>query len=563
MKAEWSFGKIPRLLLLQASYDQHGHQKSICSNALTPRNPAHPRQNCTTKQTPIPTNLQHTHDMAKSKRSKAASIREANKRQEMGNKRDTTATQGAEHQGDSIQPITTQAAQLRRSPRTHSNKPEARNSEPTSKARGNDDMSGPPSPMGNTEPSNEVPEHFVVDAVAESSHEERERVLNQKRRSRETNQQGTGMTVHVSRAKRARFSTTNSKNDIELVSHSANGEDISEYHGKGFVTDDAAQLRAQLLDHLHDPAQDLQSTNSTNSLTTGDSVIQIEQALLEQRRKDRSARENLPKELLMKVLRLAVDHLVPDRLCIAEEPVGGSRGGQLHGLNRVPKLIYADRWFLETAGGVIFADFYPTIDVDTSAPYPQWREWMTAWLPVERTFSRMLISFNGFDAPTVYALAEIAYFFSLSDTISRIDRNPIVLARDRQNVLNKGTLPDGKRDDRPAEHILAHVGGGYPGDNERTMLMLITKVADIGRQFRGGTVSREGFRMKVFDWLMGPIDFTPEQTMGRRGINTTKFPVLQTTYDQWNRRQPKSSHMTHSFGGIVRGTVECWAQTKS
>jgi hypothetical protein len=486
--------------------------------------------------------------MAKSKRSKAAYIREASKRQERESKRNTTASQDAGHTSDSLQPITTQGAQPRHSLWAYSNDPEVHSLEVVSKVGGNDDMSGPLSTIRNIEASNDLQVHFAHDAVAGGYHEEQERVRIQKRQSLEINQQDTGMVARASRAKRARISSKNPKSAIEVGAHSADGEDVSEYHGGEFVADEAAELRAQLLVHLLDRAHDLHSVNGTNSPTR--------QVLLEQWRKDREARENLPKELLLIVLRLAVDHLVPDRLCIVEKPVGGSRGGQLYGLNRVPKLLYADRWFLETAGGIIFADFYPTIDVDISALYPQWREWMTAWLPVERTFSRMLISFNGFDAPTIYALAEVAYFFSLSDTISRIDRNPIVLARDRQNVLNKGTLPNGERDDRPAEHILAHVSGGNPGDNERIMLLLINKVADMGRQFRGGTVSREGFRMKVFDWLMGPIDFTQEQMMGRRGINTTKFPALQTTYDQWNRKQPKSSQMTRSFGGIVRGTIK-------
>jgi hypothetical protein len=508
----------------------------------------HASVNCIITPVQLPTNLQHNHDMAKSKRSKAAYIREASKRQEREDKRKTTTAQDAGHTSDSLQHIATQGPQPRHSPWVYSNDSEVHSPEVISKVGGNDDTSALVSTIRNIEASSDLQGDFAHDAVAGDSHEEQERVRTQKRQNLEINQQDTGVVAPASRVKRARISSRRPRSVVDMGTHGIDGEDISEYHGGEFVADEAAELRAQLLVHLHDPAHDLQSLNGTISPTR--------QVLLEQLRKDREARENLPKELLLIVLRLAVDHLVPDRLCIVEKPIDGSRGGQLYGLNRVPKLLYADRWFLETAGGVIFADFYPTIDVDISDSYPQWREWMTAWLPVERTFSRMLISFNGFDAPTVYALAEVAYFFSLSDTISRIDRNPIVLARDRQSVLNKGTLPNGERDDRPAEHILAHVSGGNPGDNERIMLLLVNKVADMGRQFRGGTVSREGFRMKVFDWLMGPIDFTQEQMMGRRGINTTKFPALQTTYDQWNRRQPKSSQMARSFGGLVRGTIK-------
>jgi hypothetical protein len=107
------------------------------------------------------------------------------------------------------------------------------------------------------------------------------------------------MVAHASRAKRARISSKNPKSAIEMGTHSADSEGVSEYHGGEFVTDEAAELRAQLLVHLRDPAHDLHSVNGINGHTT--------QVLLEQWRKDREARENLPKELLLIMLWLVVD----------------------------------------------------------------------------------------------------------------------------------------------------------------------------------------------------------------------------------------------------------------
>lgn len=58
----------------------------------------------------------------------------------------------------------------------------------------------------------------------------------------------------------------------------------------------------------------------------------------------------------------------------------------------------------------------------------------------------MLFPFTGLDEPNFFALAEVAYLFSASKMLNHINKNPVVLAKDRQAVLNKSRLPDGSVD---------------------------------------------------------------------------------------------------------------------
>jgi hypothetical protein len=89
----------------------------------------------------------------------------------------------------------------------------------------------------------------------------------------------------------------------------------------------------------------------------------------------------------------------------------------------------------------------------------------------------------------VFSLAEIAYLFSLSKTIFRIDQSLIVLARDRATVLNRGSLSDGSHDETPAGHILVHSSAGQRKDEENIMFRLVKRVMDMGTLHHGGTMS--------------------------------------------------------------------------
>jgi hypothetical protein len=112
----------------------------------------------------------------------------------------------------------------------------------------------------------------------------------------------------------------------------------------------------------------------------------------------------------------------------------------------------------------------------------------------------MLLHSNGFDNYNVFASVEIAYLFSLSGTIYRINKYHIVLAKKRYNTLNRGRRLDGTKDPTPHEHLFVNVCARQRNDIEQNMSNLVKKMMDSGTGYRGSTMSREGIRIKTFDW---------------------------------------------------------------
>jgi hypothetical protein len=51
----------------------------------------------------------------------------------------------------------------------------------------------------------------------------------------------------------------------------------------------------------------------------------------------------------------------------------------------------------------------------------------------------------------------------------------------------------------PDEHIHVHVCVGTRNDSEDMVFKSAKKIMELGMRYRGGTVSREGFRMNIFD----------------------------------------------------------------
>jgi hypothetical protein len=106
---------------------------------------------------------------------------------------------------------------------------------------------------------------------------------------------------------------------------------------------------------------------------------------------------------------------------------------------------------------------------------------------------------------------------------------------------------------RPQAALRLRGERGPRNDSEDMMFDSAEKMMELGMRHRRSTVSREDFRTKVFDWLMGPVDvdFAFEQLMGPRSVDTMRFPLMQTIYEQWYRVQPKSSSTKRGFRHTV------------
>jgi hypothetical protein len=216
----------------------------------------------------------------------------------------------------------------------------------------------------------------------------------------------------------------------------------------------------------------------------------------------------------------------------------------VRGLVSIPDELFHDRWTVHCGVPAVFSDYYATIKIDLSAPYANWSDWVQIWKPVGRAIQRIMLHVTGFDVPQIVTLAEVAYFFSESQLIRRIHKNPLTLAKDRALVLNKGTLPDSTKDTTPDEHILVVVESGEIGDGEQEIMGLVKEMARLGRNHYGAdALSREAFRKLVFDWAMGAPDtvLNREQIISRRSVDLVTFPIQQTSYTRWSATQPKSS----------------------
>jgi hypothetical protein len=69
------------------------------------------------------------------------------------------------------------------------------------------------------------------------------------------------------------------------------------------------------------------------------------------------------------------------------------------------------------------------------------------------SINRVLLHITKSDTPHLFALAEIAVFFSASNQINRIHQNSLVLAKDRESVLNTNAFSE-LEDRKPDQHIL-------------------------------------------------------------------------------------------------------------
>jgi hypothetical protein len=90
----------------------------------------------------------------------------------------------------------------------------------------------------------------------------------------------------------------------------------------------------------------------------------------------KALRENFANELLQIIFRFVLDPLVPPHLRTIGTSTDGISTVAISGLSEFRDFIFYDAWFLTSASRAIFADYYPTVDVDLSALYPNWRKWM-------------------------------------------------------------------------------------------------------------------------------------------------------------------------------------------
>jgi hypothetical protein len=95
-------------------------------------------------------------------------------------------------------------------------------------------------------------------------------------------------------------------------------------------------------------------------------------------------------------------------------------------------------------------------------------------------------------------------------------------------MLNRGSLSDRTQDETPAEDVLVRFSAGQRKDEENIVFKLVKRLMNLYTLHHRGTVSREGFRIKVLEWLMGPLeaDWASEQVFGRRRIDTNRFPPM-------------------------------------
>jgi hypothetical protein len=120
----------------------------------------------------------------------------------------------------------------------------------------------------------------------------------------------------------------------------------------------------------------------------------------------------------------------------------------------------------------------------------------------------------------------------------------VVPVEERDRVLNKGTLLGGIKDTTPEQHILISTQAGEMYDGKQEMFSLVREMARMGQLHRhSNALSREGFRMLIFDWAMGAPDpvTNTAQIISRRTVDTNEFPVQGTLYSKWSVTQLKSS----------------------
>jgi hypothetical protein len=165
--------------------------------------------------------------------------------------------------------------------------------------------------------------------------------------------------------------------------------------------------------------------------------------------------------------------------------------------------LFYDEWTIHRGIPAVCSDYYATIEIDLSAQYANWSNWIQQWRCVGLAVQRCILHVTGFDSPQLATLAEVAYFFGESRMIQRVHKNggnPLVSIQDRDRVLNKGMLSNGMKDTTPDEHILVIVEAGEMADEEQAMLGLVKEMARLGRTYYISYVlSREAFRKLVFD----------------------------------------------------------------
>jgi hypothetical protein len=84
----------------------------------------------------------------------------------------------------------------------------------------------------------------------------------------------------------------------------------------------------------------------------------------------RQLKENMANVVLQMILGFTLDSEMLDYLMIDEASADGHSRGQVCGLNKIADSIFFDKWFFRDISHAIFADFYPTVDLDISALYP-------------------------------------------------------------------------------------------------------------------------------------------------------------------------------------------------
>ena len=245
----------------------------------------------------------------------------------------------------------------------------------------------------------------------------------------------------------------------------------------------------------------------------------------------KTLREGLPIELLQKISSFVLDM--------------GIENTHVRSITKVPDILRTDKWFAEHMAAAVYSDNYPTIAIDISSPYNNWKDWGRVWTYYHDKFSRLLFVVSRFKEPNIFALAEIVYFAADSPLFIRLDKgNPIVLARNVSAVRNSGS-----NDERPIEHMLVNTFSGVDGDIDETMLGLTHIAVELGRRHRavGTRLSREGFRRKMCDWVMAQCDTNHqlEQTTAHRAIDMGRYHITTSSYNEWVIDQPKSSPRKH------------------
>jgi hypothetical protein len=190
-------------------------------------------------------------------------------------------------------------------------------------------------------------------------------------------------------------------------------------------------------------------------------------------------------------------------------------------MDLISHMVYVHPRLRKVIATALFLEHRAAIKVDLRNAVKTWEDYAKPFSGAKGLINKVVVVVEGFHAPTLFGMAELARLFAECPLIKRIDLNPLHAA------TRKLRMPPG-----PLEHVLIHAKhppkGTKPRDPKDKIYLFCKMIAELGRSLRYQSASRGQVRMQMYELALKEYS---------QGSNEANHEILRRTVvgAQWNK----------------------------